>query len=108
YVRDGKSRSRIALDADVRPGETPQLSGRPLPFALSEQALSQGFRYLVREPLRSYQNKVLHAWFAHWMYADASPGGLFAIPLYCGILALTLQLPFSIGKDIRRRKELRY
>jgi len=108
YVRDGKSRSRIALDADVRPGETPQLLGNPLPLALSEQALSQGFRYLVREPVRSYQNKALHAWFAHGMYADASPGGLFAIPFYCGILALILQLPFSIRKDIQRRKELRY
>jgi Type IV secretion-system coupling protein DNA-binding domain len=108
YVGDEKSRFRIALDADVRPGETPQLSGRPLPFALSEQALSQGFRYLVLEPVRPYQNKALHAWFAHWMYADASPGAVFAAPFYFGILVLIVQLPFSIRRDIQRRKELRY
>jgi Type IV secretion-system coupling protein DNA-binding domain len=108
YVSDGKSRSRIALDADVRPGETPQLSGKPLPFVLPPEALRQGFRYLTREPMRPYQNKALHSWIAHWIYADTSPSGLFATPLYCGILALVLQLPFSIRKDIRRRKELRY
>ena len=108
YVSDGKSRSRIALDADIRPGETPQLSARPLPFVLSAGALAQGFRYLVREPERPYQNKGLHTWIAHWIYADISPSGIFATPLYCGMLALILQLPFSIRKDIRRRKELRY
>jgi len=108
YVTDGKSRSRIALDADVRPGETPQLLGRPLPFVLSAEALAQGFRYLAREPLHPYPNKELHTWIAHWIYADTSPRGIFATPLYCGILALILQLPLSIRKDIRRRKELRY
>jgi hypothetical protein len=108
YVTDGKSRSRIALDADVRAGETPQLSGRPLPFVLSAGTLAQGFRYLAREPMRPYRNKALHTWIAHWIYADTSLGGTFATPLYCGILALMLQLPFSIRKDIRRRKELRY
>jgi type IV secretory pathway TraG/TraD family ATPase VirD4 len=108
YVSDGKSRSRIALDDDVRPGETPQLSGRPLPFVLSAAALTEGFRYLAREPMRPYQSKGLHAWIGHWIYADTSPTGLFATPLYCGILALVLQLPFSVRQDIRRRKELRY
>jgi hypothetical protein len=108
YVSDGKSCSRIALDADVRPGETPQSSGRPLPFVLSAAALTQGFRYLAREPMRPYQNKELHTWISHWIYADTSTSGIFATPLYCGLLALILQLPFSVRKDIRRRKELRY
>jgi len=108
YVSDGKSRSRIALDADVRPGETPQGSGRPLPFVISPGAFARGFRFLMREPIRPYQNKELHAWIARWIYADESLSGIFSTPLYCGIVALILQLPFSIRKDIRRRKELRY
>jgi hypothetical protein len=108
YVSDGKSRSRIALDADVQPGETPQFTGRPLPFVISGGALAQGFRYLTREPIRPYQNKELHTWIARWIYADESLSSIFSTPLYCGILALVLQLPFSIRKDIRRRKELRY
>jgi len=108
YATDGKSHSRIALDADVQHGETPQLSGRPLPFALSTEALTQGFRYLAREPIRPYQNKELHAWITHWIYADETLSDIFSTPIYCGLLALVLQLPFSIRKDVGRRKELRY
>lgn len=108
YITDGKSRSRIALDADFRPGDSRQSSGRPLPFVLSEEALAQGFRYVMREPLRPYQNNALHAWIAHWIYADIPPNGIFTTPFYWGILALVLQLPFSIRKDIKRRRELRY
>ena len=107
-ITDGKSRSRIALDADVRPGETQQLSGKPLPFMLSEEALTQGFRYLMREPLRPYQNNALHAWIARWIYADVPLNDIFAAPFYWGVLVLVLQLPFSIRRDIKRRRELRY
>src|ERR1700733_11827341 len=49
YITDGKSRLRIALDADVRAGQPPYLSEKPLPFTLSEQAVLQGFRSIVRE-----------------------------------------------------------
>ncbi len=108
YVTDGKSHSRIALDADVQPGETPQFSGAPLPFALSKQATVAGFHYVMREPPRPYQNKALHAWIAHWIYGDVTPFSTFATPFYWGILVMALQLPFSIRKDIQRRKELRY
>ena len=108
YVSDGKSRSRIALDGDVQSGETRQVGSKPLPLALSPQAVAQGFRYVMREPLRPYQNKALHTWIAHWIYAAVPPYDLFTAPLYWGLLALALQLPFSIRKDIQRRKELRY
>src|SRR5260370_40350522 len=59
YVSDAKSRARAALEADVEPGLTPQLTGRPLPLALSSQARQQGFRLLFREQPRSYPNKTL-------------------------------------------------
>ncbi len=108
YITDGKSRSRIALDADVQPGGTPQLPGKPLPFALSKQAAMDRFRYVMREPPRPYQNKALHAWIVHWIYADIPPDRLFITPFFWGVLVLALQLPFSIRKDIQRRKELRY
>jgi hypothetical protein len=108
YITDGKSRSRIALDADVRAGETPEISDKPLPFTLSQQALLQGFRSIGREPPHSYQNAALHAWIAHRIYRDVPLPSAFAIPLGWGVLALSLQLPFSIRKDIRRRKDLRY
>src|SRR5258708_24988644 len=46
YVSDGNSRARPALAADVRPGQTAQPTGAPLPLALSAQARQQGFRLL--------------------------------------------------------------
>jgi len=108
YVSDGKSHSRLAIDPDVTAGETQQFSGKPLPVALSESAVKQGFRYIYRELQHPYQNRGIHAWLGHWIFADTSPSVIFALPFYWGVLALALQLPFSVRKDIKRRKELRY
>jgi len=96
------------MDADVAPGQTWQFSCKPLPLVLSDHGLQEGFRSIFREVQHPYQNNGLHAWLGHWIYADTSLPGLFATSFYCGLLALGLQLPFSIRKDIKRRKELRY
>ena len=108
YVSDGKSRPRTALEADVEPGTTPQLTGRPLPLVLSSQARQQGFRLLFREQPRSYSNKSLHAWIEHWVYADIPLAQIFTMQLIFGLVAFALQLPFSVLKDIKRIKSLRY
>src|SRR5438876_1120771 len=108
YITDRKSQSRIAMDGDLAPGQTWQLSGKPLPFVLCDHALRQGFRSIFREVQHPYQNNGLHAWLGHWIYADTSLPGLLATPFSCGLLALGLQLPFSVRKDTKRRKELRY
>jgi len=108
YVSDGKSRSRAALETDVQSGSTPQFRDKPLPLVLSEQAREQGFRYLLRGPLRQYPNKMLHAWIAHWIYADVPVYKVFMLQFIFGLIAFALQLPFSIRKDIERIKQLRY
>ena len=108
YVSDDKSRARTALEADVEPGSTPQLTGKPLPLALSSQDRRQGFRLLFREQPRSYQNKAIHGWMAHWVYQDVPLSNLFTMQLVFGLAAFSLQLPFSIRGDIQRIKELRY
>jgi type IV secretory pathway TraG/TraD family ATPase VirD4 len=108
YITDGKAHSRIAMDSDVAGGETRQFSGRPLPLALSDAAVKESFRYIYREIEHPYQNSGLHAWLSHWIFGDTSLYGLFVRPFYCGLVGLALQLPFSIRKDIKRRKELRY
>jgi hypothetical protein len=108
YVSDGKSRPRTALEADVKPGTTPQLTGRPLPLVLSSHAQQQGFRLLFREQPRSYSNKSLHAWIEHWVYADIPLAQIFTMQLIFGLVAFALQLPFSVLKDIKRIKSLRY
>ena len=96
------------MDTDVAGGETRQFSGRPLPLALSDAAVKESFRYIYREIEHPYQNSGLHAWLSHWIFGDTSLYGLFVRPFYCGLVGLALQLPFSIRKDIKRRKELRY
>jgi type IV secretory pathway TraG/TraD family ATPase VirD4 len=107
-VTDGESVSRIALEADVQPGSTPQFEGKPLPLMLTPQAGIHGTYYLSRELPRDYQNKVLHAWIAHWIYGDVPLYNLFRMQLLFGLAAFVLQLPFSIHKDIGRIKQLRY
>ena len=108
YVSDGQRAIRMALDADVQPGLTPQPAGKALPFQLSAAALERGQRLLWREPFRTYRNQPLHQDLAQWIYRGATPLDLFATPLLWGGLALLLELPFSIPRDLRRRQQLRY
>ena len=108
FVSDGEKPGRIALDADVEPGSTPQIGGKPLSMVLTSKAANHGTSYLIRENFHNYQNKALHAWIAHWIYADVPIYRLFSMQFIFGFVALLLQLPFSIRKDIRRIKDLRY
>jgi hypothetical protein len=79
-----------------------------LPLVLSSQARRKGFSLLFREQPRSYSNKALHAWIEHWVYAEVPLTQLFKMQLIFGLAAFALQLPFSVRKDIRRIKGLRY
>jgi type IV secretory pathway TraG/TraD family ATPase VirD4 len=108
YITDGRSRSRIAGNDDVAPGKTLPASGRPLPFVVSDNALRQGFTFIVREPQHPFRNQGLHDWLARWIYGNKSLPGLFTTQISLGLLILVLELPLSVPKDIHRRKELRY
>ena len=108
YVSDGESPGHAALEADVGPGTTPQFGGKPLPLTLTPQAAIHGTYFLMRESPRNYQNKVIHAWIAHSIYGDVPLYNLFRMQLLFGLAAFILQLPFSIHKDFRRIKQLRY
>ena len=108
YVSDGETPGRVALEVDVQPGSTPQFGGKPLPLTLTPEAAVHGTYFLMREAPRNYQNKVIHAWIAHWIYGDVPLYNLFKMQLLFGLAAFVLQLPFSIHKDIGRIKQLRY
>jgi type IV secretory pathway TraG/TraD family ATPase VirD4 len=108
YISDGTMHRRPALDSDVQPGSTAQFVGRPLPLMVNARAAQGGAFFLVREELRNYQNKALHAWIGHWIYEDVPVYRLFTLQFIFGIVAFILQLPFSVPKDIRRIKDLRY
>ena len=108
YVAGPRQGSHIALDSDVEAGATAQPNSRPLPLKLSSTAQGKGYTMLFREAPRFYQNRGLRAFLRHWIYSDAEIASFFYTPALFGLAALLLQLPFSIRKDIARRKQLRY
>lgn len=107
YAADGE-RSRPALPDDVEPGQTDQSAGKPLPLVLTDSARKQGYEWLLREPERVYQTKLLHAFFKQQIFYGDELWPLFSLQVYFGLLALAIQLPLTLPKDIKRRKELRY
>jgi len=98
---------RLATNADVRDGKTPEPGGKPIPLALSQPALQRGYVLLYQES-RSYIDAPLSAYLKSAVYGGDSLFDLYKLPLLFGLLSLVIQLPFSIAKDVRRRKELRY
>jgi hypothetical protein len=108
YVFGESQGTRLANDSDLQSGITVQPKGTPLPFQLSPEARKGGLRFLRREPPRSYRNADLHQFLSRWFYGDTGFLSLFRAPLLSGMIALFLQLPFSVRKDVRRRQQLRY
>lgn len=106
-VSDGR-RPRMALEGDVEEGTAPQQTGEPLPLQLSKESQAQGFRFLFRDAPRAYLNAQFHGFLARSVYQEKGLEDLFKLPLVFGLLTLLTQLPFAIGKDIRRYKELKY
>jgi hypothetical protein len=108
YVTGPDRQPRVTLDADVEVGTTPQPGQRPLPLKLSDAAQAGGYTSLYREPARAYQNRALGLFLHRWIYGGVEVTSYFEAPVLYGLLALLIQLPFSLRKDIVRRKQLRY
>ncbi len=107
-VSDGRRHAWYATDRDVVSGSTQQPGGKHLPLALSASAKRNGMVYLYRSVPAMYQNNSLRSYLKQRIYANAGLVDIFERPLFFGLLALLGQLPFSIPKDIRRRKEMKY
>src|SRR5580658_83030 len=99
---------RLATNADVTRGKTPEPGGKPIPLALSQSSLRRGDVLLSLGPEQSYIDAPLSAYLRSAVYEGDSLFDLYKLPLLFGLASLLLQLPFSIAKDVRRRKELRY
>jgi hypothetical protein len=99
---------RLATSTDVTDGTTPQPGGKPIPLALSQPALQRGYTILYLEPEQRYIDASLCAYLKSAVYGGDSLFDLYQLPLILGLLSLVIQLPFSIAKDVRRRKALRY
>ena len=99
---------RLATDDDVKPGKTALSGGKSLPLELTPAARAGGVRTLFRSAPVAYANKGLHSYLRHYVFADRDLLPIFRAPLLYGLLFLISQLPFSIRKDMRRRKEMKY
>jgi len=108
FVAGHYTPGRLATDADVTDGTMPEPDGKSLPLALSQSALQQSYVYLFRGLEQSYNDVSLSAYLRNEVYAGNSLSDLYKLPLLFGLLSLAIQLPFSIRRDFRRRRELRY
>ncbi len=81
---------------------------KPIPLQLSDAARASGLEFLYRGPKTEYLNKPLYNYFQKFVYDGESVLKIFRLPLLFGLAALFLQLPFSIRKDIKRYKEMKY
>jgi len=100
--------ARLATDADVIDGNTPEPNDKSIPLALAQPALQHGYVFLYRGPELSYFDVPLSAYLKNAVYGGDSLFDPYKFPLFLGLLSLLIQLPFSIRKDICRRKELKY
>ena len=99
---------RLAMNADVTDGKTPEPGGKPIPLALSKFALQHGYTLLYLGPEQSYIDALLNSYLKSAVYGGDTLFDLYELPLLFGLASLIIQLPFSIAKDVRRRKQLRY
>ena len=99
---------RLATNADVEDGKTPEPGGKPIPLALSKFALQHSYTLLYLGPERSYIDASLNSYLKSAVYGSDTLFDLYEPPLLFGLASLIIQLPFSIAKDVRRRKQLRY
>jgi hypothetical protein len=100
--------TRMVVEADVIEGNTPERGGKQIPLALSRRTLQSGYVFLFRGPELSYIDVPLSAYLRKSVFGGNSLSDIYEMPICFGLLSLAIQLPFSIMKDVRRRKEMKY
>jgi type IV secretory pathway TraG/TraD family ATPase VirD4 len=108
YVGNGVIAGRLATEADVAEGSTHTPDGRSLPLVLSPAAAAQGFRVLYQGRELSYLDGSLHAYLRGTVFEGRGLRDIYGAPLLFGLVSLLVQLPFSISRDVKRRKEMKY
>jgi type IV secretory pathway TraG/TraD family ATPase VirD4 len=99
---------KLASEADVEAGSTLDFRGKQIPLALSAVARERGLEVLYRGPEQKYVDARLHTYLQNEVYGGDQLRDIYKIPLLFGLLSLLAQLPFSIGKDIKRWKQMKY
>ena len=108
YVGNGSRLGRIATSADVAQGSTATPDGKTLPLALSQMAAARGLHVLYRGSETFYQNVPLHSYLESAVFEGRCSGDIYGNQLWYGLIALCAMLPFSISRDVNRRREMKY
>lgn len=111
-VADQRTKSRWAIDADVVSGQTENIDGEILPFALSDWSRQQGSTRLVLESPQVYELGELHRGLREYIYGgedvwDWFRPGLAAV-FWSGFAGLIAALLLAIPADYKRLRGLRY
>ena len=76
--------------------------------ALAARLPARLYDPLPRHRSRDISTQSLSAYLRSAVYGSDGLFDLYKLPLLFGLLSLVIQLPFSMAKDVRRRKALRY
>ena len=71
---------RLATNADVMDGKTPEPGGKPIPLALSQPALQRGYVLLYLGPEQSYIDARLSAYLKSAVYGGDTLFDLYKLP----------------------------
>jgi Type IV secretion-system coupling protein DNA-binding domain len=107
-MSDAKRHAWYARDVDVEPGSTPQPTGKPIPVQLSDSARRSGMVFLYHSLPIVLSGIGVQQYLRQQVYDGQSLLGMFGLQIVLGGIFFLLQLPWSIPKDIRRWKEMKY
>jgi Type IV secretion-system coupling protein DNA-binding domain len=107
-MSDRKRQAWYARGVDVEPGSTPQPDGKPLRLQLSDSARQRGMIFLSRSVPVSFSGISVERYLQQQVYDGETLSRIFGVELVLGGIFCLIQLPWSIPKDIRRWKEMKY
>jgi len=105
---DAKRKAWFAGAADVETGSTPQPGGKPIPLQLSDSARQRGMVSLFRSVPLTLAGTTVQRYLRQQVYDGQTLSEIFGLQLVLGGIFFLLQLPWSVPKDIRRWKEMKY
>jgi len=108
YLGGEKVKTRLALPVDFASGRMTLPDGRAVPFALSELARTQGYRFPFRGPAQKLADASMYRWLRYAIFDGKVPFGVFTISFIEGGVCLLAMLWFSIPMDIQRFKQMKY
>lgn len=108
YLGGPGVKARPAMPMDFADGEMLLPDGKRMPFTLSKDVQKEGYRFPFRTPAQKLADAAMYHWLSEAVFDQKSPWRVFTRSFIEGGGCLVLLLVFSVRKDIRRFKEMKY